>query len=666
MDIMFRNCFIKSGMHVFCSRCGKKLLQDRYNYLKHLETCDCSENNLSLKDEFSITPLPNHSRGYIFVRRGNVLYFHVYELQLWDRNRLRDHLRGHSNPFMDCLCEADPENLRPEDDPVPLAGVWKKVFTAVFKKNRTFVEKGDKSLKYWLTQEQSDTFMLPLSMSDPLRTIRDFFPGFTGTDIWSLLQMQFCIFPFRKKLSKRLYPPCILPDEAELRDDAAFLSADDLPTEELSFLAGHKNAAYITSVSIGGKHCLKVLCRTTANRASAPFIFIITGDHITSQMYFDLRDVMLLGPANTAPVHIAPGAFEAFSSAHPEMMLDRYTGRYPLLPLLAPYTRNCFELLCKAGLSRLADRILVDLPDSYTISSRLHLGKNSPAEIFSLPIRFLRKLEPLTDRHDFWTVFDKLRALYQVSPAFIDMDQYSKTYLSFITNLRISSGEEALGENMLRDAEHAFLEAGMTIRQSQLLKWLRYMLLLDQMYPDQDNYRYLLDYLHVCSEMRTFPYGLMPKDIKLAHDEAASLYQMNRDKIQMQKFRKSVAIPAYAHLSTEKDEKDPRSPLYGQPYAVLLPETPSDLEAESLQMHNCVKTYVSRVVQGTSRIVFLRSRSALHKSLVTMEISQRGELVQAKAFANRRVPKNIQDYIRLWAKTKGIRIHTTDVDAYAA
>ena len=51
---MYRNCFVKAGMRVFCSRCGKILLQDRYNYLKHLEKCDCAENNMSLKDEFSI------------------------------------------------------------------------------------------------------------------------------------------------------------------------------------------------------------------------------------------------------------------------------------------------------------------------------------------------------------------------------------------------------------------------------------------------------------------------------------------------------------------------------------------------------------------------------------------------------------------------------------
>lgn len=663
---MYRNCFVKAGMRVFCSRCGKILLQDRYNYLKHLEKCDCAENNMSLKDEFSIKPLQNHSHGYIFRRRGNVLFFHVYELQLWDRDRLRTYLKTPADTYAEFYCEADPEKFRPGDDLVPLTGVWKKIFTATLRKNRTFAEKGEQSLAFWLSQGQDDETLMPLSSSDPLAEVRAFFPGFSGYYVWDLLGMQCRMLPYRKDLPKKLYPSSIRADQTGARDETALLSSDDIPVEEISFLAAHRNAACVTSFIDGGEVCLKVFCRTPHNRLSAPFIFIITGNHITSQIYFDRREVMLLGSQEDAPVHIMPGALEAFSAAHPEMMLDRYNGSHPLLPLLAPYSHSSYELLYKAGLSRLTDRLLKDMPDRYTVGSLLQLEEKSPGDIFSIPIRYLRKLEQLTDRYDFWSVFEIMRDLYEISPSFIDMDHYSKTYISFIKNLRINKVESLYREAVLRGEGHVFFAGGMGISQAQLLKWLRYTLLLDQMYPDQDNYRYLTDYLRICSDLGTFPYGLMPKDIKTAHDDAVMLYEMDRDRIQFEKFRKSVSLPDYRRLSTQQDEQDPKSPLHGQPYVVLLPQKPSDLEDESKQMHNCVKTYMKYVISGETRIVFLRSKTDPDKSLVTMEISRSGRLVQAKAFANRKVPATIQTYIRLWAKTKGIPIYTSDIDTHAA
>ena len=667
VDILIRNCFIKSGMHVFCSKCGKMLLQDRYNYLKHMETCDCSPDNLSLRNEFSISPIALGSHGYLFTRRGDVLKFHVYQLELWNRDRLKGFLLGRNTSAEGLFEEFDPESNDFSDHEIIPAGVWKKVFTATFRKNKVYAQNGKKSLMAWLSRGQNDpSALIPLVPNDPLRPVRNFFPGFHGDNVLDLVKLQCRLLPFRRKHPEVILPLSILTDVPEECKANSLLKADDLAPEELSFLAGRANAACVSLTAADGRPCLKVFCRTTGNQSSSPFIFIICRDHILSQISFDIRDVMLLGPEDTAPVRIAPGALEAFSAAYPELMLDAYTGRFPLLPLLAPYDRSCCELLCKAGLSRLADRILLDLPERFTLRSRLKLDESSPAGIFSLPIRFLRKLEPLTQRHDFWSVFDSLRKLYRISPAFIDMEDYSETYLSFIKQLHIGTDAQAPQPHTLQNTGYIFSASGMAISQTLLLKWLRYTIQLDQMYPGQDNYRYLSDYLHICSEVGAFIFGMMPKDIQAAHDEAAAMYRMNRDRIQLERFRKSIRSEFYAHLSTEKDEKDPKSPLYGQPYTVLLPDSPADLERESMQMRNCVRTYMSRVAQGTSLIVFLRSRSDIHRSLVTMEISGQGSLVQAKAFANRRVPKEIQAYIRLWAKTKGVRIHTGDIDAYAA
>ena len=93
----------------------------------------------------------------------------------------------------------------------------------------------------------------------------------------------------------------------------------------------------------------------------------------------------------------------------------------------------------------------------------------------------------------------------------------------------------------------------------------------------------------------------------------------------------------------------------------MIPEKPSDLTKESQDMRNCVRTYVSRVCDGRTCILFLRKKAMPDKSFGTIEVLTDGTLLQAKAFANAHLDRDAQRFIRKWAQIKNLKIRTLDL-----
>lgn len=98
-----------------------------------------------------------------------------------------------------------------------------------------------------------------------------------------------------------------------------------------------------------------------------------------------------------------------------------------------------------------------------------------------------------------------------------------------------------------------------------------------------------------------------PKDLVKAHDEA-------KDKVDQQK---DVLTKKGFQIMNEKAQKYAYS---NDEFTVVPAKTAQDLIEESKQMSNCVRTYVNKVVNKESMILFVRRNNALDKSWVTMEL----------------------------------------------
>ena len=168
--------------------------------------------------------------------------------------------------------------------------------------------------------------------------------------------------------------------------------------------------------------------------------------------------------------------------------------------------------------------------------------------------------------------------------------------------------------------------------------------------------------MNACAQLGDYEYGITPSiPIREAHDRVVARIK-NKQDIETRKALKSVVTSHdYLKLTTGGYEQEDRE-FAEESYLIMAPESSDDLFRESESMNNCVRIYVPNVVRHSARIYFLRSKEAPDKSFGTIEVSGDGrKLIQAKAFGNRKLPREAQKFVIKWCRCKGITIDTWDI-----
>ena len=84
-------------------------------------------------------------------------------------------------------------------------------------------------------------------------------------------------------------------------------------------------------------------------------------------------------------------------------------------------------------------------------------------------------------------------------------------------------------------------------------------------------------------------------------------------------------------------------------FRFIYPKCIQDIKDESVQMSNCVSSYVQRVIDGRCDILFLRYKDSPDKSLVTIEV-QNNKIVQALQKYNHPLTREQQEIVNKWNK----------------
>lgn len=150
------------------------------------------------------------------------------------------------------------------------------------------------------------------------------------------------------------------------------------------------------------------------------------------------------------------------------------------------------------------------------------------------------------------------------------------------------------------------------------------------------------DYYRMCHELQYERFEKYPRYLKTYHDIVTRNYVAVEDKVANENFIK--ATEQYKELET----------VIGD-YAIIVPETPHELVYEGNVLQHCVGSYIKKVSQGKSMIVFLREKKTREEPLVTVEI--RGdEIVQVRGQANRVPTNDEKDVMRKFAKRRDLKI----------
>jgi hypothetical protein len=89
-------------------------------------------------------------------------------------------------------------------------------------------------------------------------------------------------------------------------------------------------------------------------------------------------------------------------------------------------------------------------------------------------------------------------------------------------------------------------------------------------------------------------------------------------------------------------------------YQIVLPRSSADIVNEGVALHHCVKTYVTKVTQHETNILFLREKSNLDKPFFTIEVSNNQCIRQIHGFGNRwpATEPNVIPFIDKWVEAK--------------
>lgn len=159
-----------------------------------------------------------------------------------------------------------------------------------------------------------------------------------------------------------------------------------------------------------------------------------------------------------------------------------------------------------------------------------------------------------------------------------------------------------------------------------------------------DFIRELKDYLSMCETMDIKP-TLYSSYLKQTHDILSRNYKIRLTEEQEELFKKR-----YEEFEdyTTKDGK----------YIITHPSCAEDVKQEGYNLNHCCASYINKVIQGTSKLVFLRYAKSIAKSLVTIEICDKA-IVQARGASNRSITKEEFAKICEYAKKNELKVRVS-------
>lgn len=107
----------------------------------------------------------------------------------------------------------------------------------------------------------------------------------------------------------------------------------------------------------------------------------------------------------------------------------------------------------------------------------------------------------------------------------------------------------------------------------------------------------------------------------------------------------------------EKKNKDGEIIQEALPFVVIAPKIPYDLAKEGTMLHHCVKSYISRVANGATNIMFIRQVSEPYKPFFTVEVDNNKIIQQVHGFSNCNADtvEGLEEFIDIWAKAKHLK-----------
>ena len=127
-----------------------------------------------------------------------------------------------------------------------------------------------------------------------------------------------------------------------------------------------------------------------------------------------------------------------------------------------------------------------------------------------------------------------------------------------------------------------------------------------------------------------------PKYLRSMHDILVANYNAFKKTYDEERFK--------SLMKTDLELEDKK-------YAMIIPQTTQEVIQEGVSLNHCVSSYVERIINGDTYIMFMRLTECKNESLVTIEVRS-NKIVQAKGAYNRTLEKEEKEFLEKYCKTK--------------
>ena len=142
--------------------------------------------------------------------------------------------------------------------------------------------------------------------------------------------------------------------------------------------------------------------------------------------------------------------------------------------------------------------------------------------------------------------------------------------------------------------------------------------------------------------------------------EKYPLYWLSEKQMMINKFNKWRELRQAMAFSLEQ-EKMKKYEFEDDVYKVIVPMESSDIIDEANQQQHCVASYINRIKEGKTHILFIRQRLNEDESCLTIEVTPDARIIQVRGFQNREYTTLEYSFMKKWAKEKELSLEVKEV-----
>ncbi len=188
-------------------------------------------------------------------------------------------------------------------------------------------------------------------------------------------------------------------------------------------------------------------------------------------------------------------------------------------------------------------------------------------------------------------------------------------------------------------------ESAFVLSDSRLRKLSKYLDSICHKKSERNNFiADYFDYLHNCESLNyimTSDIVLYPKNFKRAHDKAAVDVKSKNLEEECKKIAKL--------LPDMHDKYD----FSNDDFLIKAPDSGRDIIYEGQSLEHCVSSYVPRVAEGSTVILFIRRKNEPDKPYVTVEV-RNDKVVQVRGFSNQKPESDVTNFMEQFKREKCI------------